>query len=90
MDAPGSSSTPPRNGNRAGARQALERLAQTTRASGTDWALGSEAWPSDLLPDNESADALYREPIERLGRKRRRVEWPTRSTGSGGAEPNAR
>jgi DNA-binding CsgD family transcriptional regulator len=59
---------------RAGAREvaadALRRLEEQTRASGTDWALGVRARSRALLSDGEAADALYREAIERLGRTR--------------------
>jgi DNA-binding CsgD family transcriptional regulator len=47
---------------------ALERLSEGTRASGSDWALGIQAYTRALLSDGEVADRLYREAIERLGR----------------------
>jgi DNA-binding CsgD family transcriptional regulator len=50
------------------AAQALGRLSETTRPSGTDWGLGIEARSRALLSDGEVADALYREAIERLAR----------------------
>jgi DNA-binding CsgD family transcriptional regulator/tetratricopeptide (TPR) repeat protein len=53
---------------------ALQRLSDTTRASGTDWALGIEARSRALLSDNEAAELLYREAIERLARTRIRAE----------------
>ena len=53
---------------------ALSRLAEAARAAGTDWALGIEARSRALLSDGESAERLYREAIERLGRTRVRVE----------------
>jgi DNA-binding CsgD family transcriptional regulator len=53
---------------------ALARLADTTRASGTDWGLGIEARSRALLSEGETAERLYREAIERLGRTRIRVE----------------
>jgi DNA-binding CsgD family transcriptional regulator len=56
------------------AADALERLSETTRASGTDWALGVEARSRALLSDDEPAERLYREAIERLARTRVRVE----------------
>jgi DNA-binding CsgD family transcriptional regulator len=52
----------------------MRRLSQSTRASGTDWALGVEARSRALLTDGESADPLYLEAIERLGRTRMRAE----------------
>jgi DNA-binding CsgD family transcriptional regulator len=63
-----------RTGNLARGRQALDRLAQTTRASGTEWALGTEARCRALLTEDERADELYREAIDRLGRTRLRLE----------------
>ena len=53
---------------------ALRQLAERTRATGTDWALGIEARSRALLSEGEEADRLYREAIERLGRTRIRVE----------------
>jgi DNA-binding CsgD family transcriptional regulator len=44
------------------------------RASGTDWALGIEAGRRALLRHGATADELYREAIERLGRTRVRLE----------------
>jgi DNA-binding CsgD family transcriptional regulator len=59
-----------RSGQAALAADALERLSETTRTSGTDWALGVEARSRALVSDGEDADRLYREAIERLGRTR--------------------
>jgi DNA-binding CsgD family transcriptional regulator len=56
------------------ASDALERLSETTRASGTDWALGVEARSRALLSEGDAAEQLYREAIERLARTRVRVE----------------
>ena len=53
---------------------ALRRLHEVTDAAGTDWALGLEARSRALLSDDESAEQLYREAIERLSRTRIRVE----------------
>jgi DNA-binding CsgD family transcriptional regulator len=53
---------------------ALERIVETTRAAGTDWALGIEARCRALLSDSAQADTFYREAIERLGRTRLRVD----------------
>src|SRR5271155_3517596 len=47
---------------------ALERLSEGTRASGSDWALGIQAYARALLSEGEAADRLFREAIERLGR----------------------
>jgi DNA-binding CsgD family transcriptional regulator len=52
------------------AADALERLTKSTRACGTDWALGLQARSQALLSDGEVADRLYREAIDRLGRTR--------------------
>jgi DNA-binding CsgD family transcriptional regulator len=59
-----------RSGKRQRAADALERLSESTRACGTDWALGIEARSQALLSDGEVADRLYREAIDRLGRTR--------------------
>ena len=58
----------------ATAREALERLVETTQPSGTDFALGIEARCRALLSDGGVADELHREAIERLGRTRLRPE----------------
>jgi len=63
-----------RSGTADGADDALKRLAESTRASGSDWALGIEARSRALLSDGEAAEHLYREAIERLGRTRIRFE----------------
>jgi DNA-binding CsgD family transcriptional regulator len=62
-----------RTGEAAGAADALEWLSETTRASGSDWALGIETLSRALLSDGETAERLYREAIERLRRTRVRV-----------------
>jgi tetratricopeptide (TPR) repeat protein len=49
---------------------ALEQLAERTRVSGTDWALGIEARSRALLSDGQAAEPLYREAIERLAGSR--------------------
>ncbi|HKE72300.1 MAG TPA: AAA family ATPase [Acidimicrobiales bacterium] len=48
----------------------LDRLAERTRAVGTDWALGMEARSRALLSDGPEAEALYEEAVARLGRSR--------------------
>jgi DNA-binding CsgD family transcriptional regulator len=63
-----------RSGNAKRAAEAAQRLSELTLASGTDWALGIEARSLALLSEGETADRLYREAIERLGRTRIRVE----------------
>ena len=59
-----------RSGKRQRAADALQRLTESTRACGTDWALGIETRSRALLSDGEVADRLYREAIDRLGRTR--------------------
>jgi DNA-binding CsgD family transcriptional regulator len=56
------------------ARDALERLAETTRSADTDFALGIEARSRALLSDGAAAGDLYREAIERFSRTRLRPE----------------
>ncbi|MBV9685271.1 MAG: hypothetical protein JO046_25990, partial [Solirubrobacterales bacterium] len=53
---------------------ALARLAESTRAGATDWALGVEARSRALLCEDDAAEDLYREAIDRLGRTRVRSE----------------
>ena len=56
------------------AREALDRLVETTQPAGTDFALGIEARSRALLSDDDAANDLYREAIERLGRTKLRPE----------------
>jgi DNA-binding CsgD family transcriptional regulator len=56
------------------AADVLQRLSECTQASGTEWALGIEARSRALLSGGQSADSLYREAIDRLGRTRVRAE----------------
>jgi DNA-binding CsgD family transcriptional regulator len=63
-----------RSGQAASAAEALDRLAETTRAAGTDWALGTEARSRALLSSNQAAEDLYREAISHLGRAGLRIE----------------
>ena len=62
-----------RSGDPERAAGPLRRLQEISRAAGTDWALGVEARSRALLSDGETAERLYREAIERLGRTRIRV-----------------
>jgi tetratricopeptide (TPR) repeat protein len=59
-----------RIGDRETAAGALATLAERTSASGTDWALGTEAQSRALISDGQAADDLYREAVQRLGRTR--------------------
>jgi DNA-binding CsgD family transcriptional regulator len=63
-----------RTGEAELAREALERLAETTRPAGTDFALGIESRSRALLSDGVIAEELYRDAIQRLGRTRLRPE----------------
>ena len=56
------------------ARDAVERLAETTRPAGTDWGLGVEARSRALVSEGAAAEALYREAIERLRRTKLRAD----------------
>jgi DNA-binding CsgD family transcriptional regulator len=49
-----------------GAGSALERLAESTNASGTEWALAVQARCRALLTNGANAEASYHEAIERL------------------------
>jgi DNA-binding CsgD family transcriptional regulator/tetratricopeptide (TPR) repeat protein len=56
------------------ARDALDRLAETTQPCGTDEALGIEARCRALLSDSGIAEEPYRESIDRLSRTQLRPE----------------
>jgi DNA-binding CsgD family transcriptional regulator len=56
------------------ARAAYERIAAATAVAPTYWALGIQARSRALLSEGDTADRLYREGIERLGRTRLRPE----------------
>jgi len=59
-----------RAGDRKTATWALRRLEERASASGTDWGLGALSNAQALLADDELADSLYTEAIERLERTR--------------------
>lgn len=59
-----------RSGRAQLAAAALDRLAERTRASNTDWALGIEARSRALLTEGPAAEALYEEAVTRLTRGR--------------------
>jgi DNA-binding CsgD family transcriptional regulator len=62
------------SGDNALARDALERLSETTQSCGNDFALGIEGRCRALLADGAAADELYRDAIDRLGRSQLRPE----------------
>ena len=64
-----------RSGHPDGAADAFELLTRTTRASGTDWALGIESRSHAQVSRGEAAEGYYVEAVERLGRTRVRVEY---------------
>jgi DNA-binding CsgD family transcriptional regulator len=61
-----------RTGNPRIAKDALALLAESTRAGGTDVALGMEARSRAVLSGGETAEGHHREAIGRLGRTRHR------------------
>jgi DNA-binding CsgD family transcriptional regulator len=63
-----------RTGNPRVADDALDLLAETTRAGGTDLGLGIESRSRALLGEGGVAEGHYREAIGRLGHARRRPE----------------
>ena len=63
-----------RSGRPERASGALQLLSAAARTTGTDWALGLAARSRALLGDGESAELMYLEAIERLGRTRVRAE----------------
>ena len=56
------------------ARDAVERLTETTRPAGTAWGLGVEARSRALVSDGPVAEGLYREAVERLRRTKLRAD----------------
>ncbi|MGX7678509.1 helix-turn-helix transcriptional regulator [Jatrophihabitans sp. DSM 45814] len=89
-----------RTGQLERATAAVDSLAETAGIVGTDWGRGIEARSRALISDAETADLLYREAIERLGRTRMRVdlaraellygEWLRRSGSRIGAREHLR
>jgi DNA-binding CsgD family transcriptional regulator len=55
------------------ASQAVDKLAETATAAGTDWALGMLARSRALISEAERAESLYCEAIDRLARTRIRA-----------------
>ncbi len=56
------------------ARRALERIEERNSVIATDWGLGIEARSRALVSAGDTAESLYREAIDRLGRTRLRPE----------------
>jgi DNA-binding CsgD family transcriptional regulator/tetratricopeptide (TPR) repeat protein len=56
------------------AADARSRLAEMARVSGTDWALGIAARSEALFVEDQGAEELYVEAVERLGRSRIAVD----------------
>jgi DNA-binding CsgD family transcriptional regulator/tetratricopeptide (TPR) repeat protein len=52
------------------ARAAVDRLAEHTGASGTDWATGTEARARALVAEGPAAEDLHRRAVDLLGRTR--------------------
>jgi DNA-binding CsgD family transcriptional regulator len=63
-----------RTGDEALVRAALEWLSERARVTPTEWALGIQARLAALLSEGQSAERLYRESIDHLGRTRVRAE----------------
>jgi DNA-binding CsgD family transcriptional regulator len=63
-----------RTGNATVAQYALESLAQTSQAAGTDWGLGVEARSRALVTERAAAEGCYREAVDRLARTSLRPE----------------
>ena len=59
-----------RRGDLEDARQALERLVETTQPCDSDFARGIEARSRALVDDSPGAEESYREAVNRLGRTR--------------------
>jgi DNA-binding CsgD family transcriptional regulator len=59
-----------RGGDTKAAAQALRRLEERAGSSETDWGRGAVACAQAMLADDDRADALFTEAIERLGRTR--------------------
>jgi DNA-binding CsgD family transcriptional regulator len=63
-----------RSGETELSHSALERLAERNRYIATDWGCGIEARSRALLAEGQSAECLYREAVDRLGRTALRPE----------------
>jgi DNA-binding CsgD family transcriptional regulator len=63
-----------RSGKPERAADTIHRLSEMAAATGSQWALGNVACARALVSEGASAEAFYREAIERLGRTRIRVQ----------------
>jgi ATP/maltotriose-dependent transcriptional regulator MalT len=63
-----------RTGDQALVAAALDWLSERTRVTRTEWVLGIQARLEALLSEGHSAERLYRESIDRLGRTRVSME----------------
>jgi DNA-binding CsgD family transcriptional regulator len=63
-----------RSGTTEAAKKTFGWISTMTRASGTSWALGLESRCRALLADEDSAEPLYREAVDQLGRTLVRTE----------------
>ena len=63
-----------RTGRIERATEALELLSESTRASGTPWAMGVEARSRAVLAEGEAAEGLYRAAIDHLQPTRLQVD----------------
>ena len=63
-----------RGGEPDAAVEVAGRFAEIAKAAGTDWALGVDARSRALLSTGATAEQLYREALDRLGRCRMRVD----------------
>jgi DNA-binding CsgD family transcriptional regulator len=63
-----------RTGDTQAGAEAAERLAGTTRISGTDFGLGLQARCRALVSGGQAAESCYREAIDRLSRTQLRPE----------------
>ena len=63
-----------RSGTTEAATKTFGWISPMTRASGTSWALGLESRCRALLTDEDSAEPLYREAVDQLGRTLVRTE----------------
>jgi DNA-binding CsgD family transcriptional regulator len=64
-----------RSGEPAVASAAADKLAESTLASGTEWALGTLARTQALVAEDAAAEALYRAALDHLSRCRARTSF---------------